>query len=94
VQRHYRRHMEGQSTSTNCMATLFAWTGAVRKRGELDGTAGVVEFADALESAAIATVEKGKMTGDLARLAEPAPESLCSTEEFISEIAATFEARR
>ena len=54
----------------------------------------VVEFADALESAAIATVEKGKMTGDLARLAEPAPESLCSTEEFISEIAATFEARR
>jgi isocitrate dehydrogenase len=94
VQRHYRKHLNGEPTSTNCMATLFAWTGAIRKRGELDGTADVVEFADAMEAAAIATVEKGKMTGDLARLADPQPDGTCSTEEFISEVAASFESAR
>jgi isocitrate dehydrogenase len=94
VQRHYRKHLAGESTSTNCMALLFAWSGAIRKRGELDGTADVVEFADAMERAAIATVEKGMMTGDLARLADPAPEKICSTQEFIADIAATFESIR
>ncbi len=94
VQRHYRKHLKGESTSTNCMALLFAWTGAIRKRGELDGTADVVDFANALEQAALTTVEKGMMTGDLARLAEPAPEEICSTQEFISEIVGTLESIR
>jgi isocitrate dehydrogenase len=73
------------------MATLFAWTGAIRKRGELDGTPDVAAFADALEKAALDTVEKGIMTGDLARLAEPAATKICSTGEFIDEIARTLD---
>jgi isocitrate dehydrogenase len=87
VQRHYYKHLQGEKTSSNCMATLFAWTGAIRKRGELDGTGEVVGFADALEKAAIGIIEQGIMTGDLAKLADPAANRICSTEEFISEVA-------
>jgi isocitrate dehydrogenase len=91
VQRHYYKHLKGEKTSSNCMATLFAWTGAIRKRGELDGTPDVVAFADMLERAALTTVENGIMTGDLAKLADPAAKKVCSTEEFIGEIAGTYE---
>jgi isocitrate dehydrogenase len=87
VQKHYYKHLKGEKTSSNCMAILFAWTGALRKRGELDGTEQVVFFANAVEKAALATVESGIMTGDLANLAEPQAKKICSTEEMIDEIA-------
>jgi isocitrate dehydrogenase len=88
VQKHYYKHQAGEETSTNSMALIFAWTGGLRKRGELDGTADVVAFADALESAAIETVETGIMTGDLLAVADPAPENRrVSTEAFIAAIA-------
>ena len=90
VQRHYYRHLKGEPTSSNCMATLFAWTGALRKRGQLDGTPPLCAFADSLEKAAIDTVERGIMTGDLSKLAEPAAVKTCSTEEFIREIGKTL----
>ena len=92
VQKHYYKHLKGEKTSSNCMATLFAWTGALRKRGELDGTGQVVSFADAVEKAALDTVEKGAMTGDLAKLADPQAKKICSTEEFIDEIVKTLDA--
>ena len=66
VQRHYYRHLEGKETSTNSVATIFAWTGALRKRGELDGNKELMEFADKLEKATLSTIEDGKMTKDLA----------------------------
>ena len=90
VQRHYYKHLNGEKTSSNCMATLFAWTGAIRKRGEIDGTKDVVSFAGALEAAAIATIENGVMTGDLAKLADPKAENICGTEEFIDKIDASL----
>jgi len=90
VQKHYYKHIKGEKTSSNCMATLFAWTGAIRKRGELDGTKDVAAFADALEKAALTTVENGIMTGDLAKLSDPAAKKICSTDEFIDEIAKTL----
>jgi isocitrate dehydrogenase len=90
VQKHYYKYMKGEKTSSNCMATLFAWTGAICKRGELDNTGDIVAFAGALEKAAISTVESGVMTGDLAKLANPAATKICSTEEFIDEIATTL----
>ena len=65
VTRHYYRHMSGESTSTNSVATIFAWTGALKKRGELDGISDLCEFADRLERATITTIEEGYMTGDL-----------------------------
>ena len=64
VQRHYYKHLKGEKTSTNSMATLFAWTGALRKRGELDGNSALMDFADKLERASIQTIEEGVMTGD------------------------------
>jgi len=70
VQKHYYKHLKGEETSSNSMALIFAWTGGLRKRGEIDGTSDVVKFADKLEEAAIATVEEGTMTGDLLALAE------------------------
>ena len=70
VQKHYYKHLQGEETSSNSMALIFAWTGGLRKRGELDGTPDVVEFADILEAAALATIEEGIMTGDLLALAE------------------------
>ena len=87
VQRHYYKHLKGEKTSTNSVATIFAWSGALRKRGELDGTPELVRFADALERATIGTIESGKMTGDLARITTlPNPQQL-DTEEFILAIA-------
>ena len=87
VQRHYYKHLKGQETSTNSVATIFAWTGALRKRGQLDGTPELEEFADKLEQATIATIESGKMTGDLARITTlPNPTTL-NTQDFISAIA-------
>ena len=70
VTQHYYRHLKGEQVSTNPMATLFAWTGALAKRGELDGIAALTDFAGRLERAAIETVESGVMTGDLAGLWE------------------------
>jgi len=88
VQRHYYQHQRGEKTSTNPMASIFAWTGALRKRGELDKTPDVVEFADKLERAALGTVEAGVMTGDLLAVAEPDKKSTkVYTEEFIAHIA-------
>jgi isocitrate dehydrogenase len=87
VQKHYYKHQAGEKTSTNPTALIFAWTGCLKKRGELDGTPEVVEFAKRLEDATIKTIESGIMTGDMARIAEPKPKSPVSTEEFIEAIA-------
>ena len=87
VQRHYYQHLEGKETSTNSVATIFAWSGALRKRGELDELPELVAFADRLEAATLATIEAGEMTGDLARITTlPNPTTL-STGEFIQAIA-------
>jgi isocitrate dehydrogenase len=86
VQRHYYRHLKGEETSTNSTATIFAWAGALAKRGELDGTPEVVDFAGKLEASVIETIEGGTMTGDLARIAEPRPARAASTVEFIEAI--------
>ncbi len=86
VTRHYYKHLEGKETSTNCMATLFAWTGALKKRGEIDGNDALVSFADALEAASIQTIEDGVMTGDLFLLSEAENKQRVSTETFIKEI--------
>ncbi len=91
VQKHYYKHLNGEETSSNSMALIFAWTGGLRKRGEMDGTPKVVRFADTLEEAAIATVEHGIMTGDLLALAEKkASNKKVNTEGFIDAIAATL----
>ena len=68
------------------MALIFAWSGALRKRGELDNTPDVVQFADALEKASLRTIENGIMTGDLAKLSDPPAKKICTTEEFINSI--------
>ncbi len=87
VQRHYYKHLAGEETSTNSVATIFAWTGALRKRGELDELPELVAFADRLEAATIATIEDGQMTGDLAAITTlPNPTKL-NTEDFIKAIA-------
>jgi isocitrate dehydrogenase len=90
VQKHYYKHLKGEETSSNCMATLFAWTGALRKRGEIDGQADLVSFAGTLEKAALATIESGTMTADLAKLANPPAKKIKSTGAFIDEIAKTL----
>jgi len=88
VQKHYYKHLKGEETSSNSMALIFAWSGALRKRGELDGTPDVVRFADCLEKAALSTVEEGVMTGDLLLVAEPNPiNRKVNTEGFIEAIA-------
>lgn len=86
VTRHYYKHLKGESTSTNSMATLFAWTGALRKRGELDGLNDLVVFADTLEAASIRTINEGAMTKDLAELSEVQDKKIVSTEDFLKEI--------
>lgn len=86
VQRHYYNHLEGKKTSTNSVATIFAWTGALKKRGELDGLQDLVEFAEKLEKATIDVIEDGKMTKDLALLCEDKNLVVLNTEEFITEI--------
>lgn len=90
VQRHYYKHLKGEETSTNSVATIFAWTGALRKRGELDGNQDLMKFADALEEACIETIESGKMTKDLAAITElPNPQAL-NSKDFILEIRKTL----
>ena len=92
VQRHYYKHLKGEPTSTNSVATIFAWTGALRKRGELDGTPELVDFANRLEAATLHTIEAGRMTGDLARITTlPNPTTL-GTREFILAIRETLDA--
>lgn len=87
VQRHYYKHLKGEKTSTNSMATLFAWTGALRKRGELDNLPELIDFADKLEKASIETIEDGVMTGDLAALSNLDNITKVDTEAFLTEIA-------
>ena len=88
VQKHYYKYLKGEKTSSNSMALIFAWTGCLRKRGEIDKTPEVVEFAKKLEEAALQTVEDGIMTGDLILVATPNPNNKrVSTEEFIAEVA-------
>ena len=92
VQRHYYKHLKGEETSTNSVATIFAWSGALRKRGELDGLDDLVAFADKLERATLDTIEAGEMTGDLALITTlPNPKKL-STRDFILAIAKRLEA--
>ncbi len=86
VQRHYYKYLKGETTSTNSVATLFAWTGALRKRGELDNTPELSAFADKLEKAAIATIEEGVMTGDLALLSKLENIRKVDTETFLIEV--------
>ncbi len=86
VQRHYYKHLKGEQTSTNSVATLFAWTGALRKRGELDGTPELCAFADKLEQATINTIEEGVMTGDLYMLSTLEEKTKVNTEEFLIEV--------
>ncbi len=83
VQRHYYKHLKGEETSTNSVATLFAWTGALRKRGELDGLTDLCSFADKLERATIETIESGIMTGDLYLLSSLENKKKVNTEEFL-----------
>ncbi|WP_286910265.1 NADP-dependent isocitrate dehydrogenase [Clostridium sp. UBA1652] len=92
VQRHYYNHLKGQQTSTNSMATLYAWTGALRKRGELDNIPELISFADKLEEASIKTIEEGVMTKDLASLSSIENIKTVNTEEFIKEVRARLEA--
>lgn len=87
VQRHYYKHLKGEKTSTNSMATLFAWTGALKKRGELDELPELIDFADKLEKASIQTIEEGVMTGDLAALSSLENKTTVDTETFLTEIA-------
>lgn len=83
VQRHYYKHLKGEETSTNSVATLFAWTGALRKRGELDGLSELSDFADKLEAATLKTIEDGIMTGDLYLLSNLENKKKVNTEEFL-----------
>ena len=87
VQRHYYKHLAGEPTSTNSVATIFAWTGALRKRGELDELPELASFADRLEKATLSTIEAGEMTGDLARITTLENPRTLSTEEFIDAVA-------
>ena len=92
VQRHYYKHLKGEPTSTNPMATIFAWSGALKKRGELDETPELVDFANRLEAATIHTIEAGKMTGDLARITSLENPTTLGTREFILAIRETLDA--
>ena len=86
VQRHYYKYLKGETTSTNSVATLFAWTGALRKRGEMDETPELCDFADKLEKATIKTIEDGVMTGDLALLSKLENITKVDTETFLKEV--------
>lgn len=87
VQRHYYNHLKGQETSTNSVATIFAWTGALRKRGEFDGNSELMAFADKLEKATIDTIEFGEMTKDLALITTIANPTVLNSEDFIKAVA-------
>ena len=91
VQRHYYKHLKGEETSTNSVATIFAWTGALRKRGELDNLPELSEFADKLEKATIKTIEDGKMTKDLALITSLKDVTVLNSENFIKAIRETLE---
>ena len=91
VQRHYYKHLAGEETSTNSVATIFAWTGALRKRGELDGNAALADFADKLEKACVKTIEDGKMTKDLALITTNPNPVVLNSEGFIRAIRETLE---
>ena len=92
VQRHYYKHLKGEETSTNSVATIFAWTGALRKRGELDNIPELMAFADKLEKATIDTIENGTMTKDLALITTMKDVTVANSEEFIKAIRKTLEA--
>ena len=92
VQRHYYKHLKGEETSTNSVATIFAWTGALRKRGEMDKLEDLVTFANKLEKATIATIENGKMTKDLALITSLKDVTVLNSENFIKAIRETFDA--
>ena len=87
VQRHYYRYLKGEKTSTNPVATIYAWTGALRKRGELDGISELCKFADKLESAVLKTISDGIMTGDLVAISSLENKQTVDTETFLDEIA-------
>ena len=87
VQRHYYKHLNKEETSTNSVATIFAWTGALKKRGELDGNQELMDFADKLEKATIDTIEDGEMTKDLALITTIENPTVLNSEEFIKAIA-------
>ena len=89
--RHYYKHLAGEETSTNSVATIFAWTGALRKRGELDNLPELVKFADNLEKACIDTIESGKMTKDLALITELENLVVLNSLDFIKAIRETLE---
>ena len=91
VQRHYYKHLKGEETSTNSVATIFAWTGALRKRGELDGINELQEFADKLEKATLKTIEEGKMTKDLALITSLENVTVLNSQNFIKAIRETME---
>lgn len=86
VQRHYYKHLKGEETSTNSVATIFAWSGALRKRGELDGNDELMNFADMLEKATVDTIEDGVMTGDLYALSSLENKKKVNSKEFLEEI--------
>ncbi|NLB44059.1 MAG: NADP-dependent isocitrate dehydrogenase [Clostridiaceae bacterium] len=91
VTRHYYRHLKGEKTSTNPMATLFAWTGALKRRAELDGLTDLSAFADKLEKAALATIEAGIVTGDLKSLAQLDQVKVVDTEAFLQAVASRLD---
>ncbi len=92
VQRHYYKYLEGEETSTNSVATIFAWTGALKKRGELDGIPALSAFAEKLEQATVHTIESGRMTKDLALITSLKDVQVLNSEAFIKEIRNTLEA--
>ena len=91
VQRHYYKHLKGEETSTNSVATIFAWTGALRKRGELDGNNELMAFADKLEKATLSTIESGKMTKDLALITSLKDVTVLNSADFIKAIRTELE---
>ena len=91
VQRHYYKHLKGEETSTNSVATIFAWTGALRKRGELDNLPELMEFADKLEKATLSTIENGKMTKDLALITSLENVTVLNSRDFILAIRETMD---
>ncbi len=92
VQRHYYKYLKGEETSTNSVATIFAWTGALRKRGELDGIPELEQYADRLEKAVIQTIESGKMTKDLALITSLENVTVLNSEDFIKAVRQTYDA--
>jgi isocitrate dehydrogenase len=92
VQRHYYKHLKGEKTSTNAVALIFAWTGALKKRGELDSLPELCKFADKLEKITIETIEAGYMTGDLAAICEPEAKEVLDSELFLDKLAQRLKA--